>query len=203
MRNICVRARLCSDRTPRTCFCVECKTATASVRARTRAANAYTKRGIENSFPACLCKQGTNNVLNGVNYEKMYTRELELAQSLQEETSSSCLFCFLSCILHLAGWNFLLRPGCVGWDSVKDFEAPGRLRRLFFVYNSRRVVAIFQVYTSVIGIETVPTYESVWEKWSVNVDTVKVTLNLHCQKVSHIFCRWCKTGPRRSGKIPN
>ena len=35
----------------RTCFCFECKTVTASARARTLATNAYTKHGIENSFP--------------------------------------------------------------------------------------------------------------------------------------------------------
>ena len=51
MRNICVRARPCWDRTLRTCFRFECKIATVSARARTRAANAYTKRGIVNSFP--------------------------------------------------------------------------------------------------------------------------------------------------------
>ena len=35
----------------RTCFRFECKTATEFARVLTRAANAYTKRGIKNSFP--------------------------------------------------------------------------------------------------------------------------------------------------------
>ena len=47
----CVRNAPCWDQTLRTCFRFECKTATASARVRTRAANAYTKRDIENSFP--------------------------------------------------------------------------------------------------------------------------------------------------------
>ena len=63
MRNICVRDAPCWDQNServkcfkyklwlRTCFRVECKIATASARARTRAANAYTKRAIKNSFP--------------------------------------------------------------------------------------------------------------------------------------------------------
>ena len=60
----------------RTCFPVECKTTTASARARTRAANAYTKHGIENPFPdiQCLCKQGTKNVLNKYFQQRMFCR---------------------------------------------------------------------------------------------------------------------------------
>ena len=63
MRNIGVRDAPCWDQNServkcfdyklllRTCIRFECKTATDSARVRTRAANAYTKRGIENSFP--------------------------------------------------------------------------------------------------------------------------------------------------------
>ena len=58
MRNVCSSAEL------RTClmFRVQTVTATRSASARTRAANAYTKRGIENSFLECLCMQGTKKM---------------------------------------------------------------------------------------------------------------------------------------------
>ena len=46
MRNICVRARSAGTEL-RTCFRVECKTATGSACARTRAANAYTNSFID------------------------------------------------------------------------------------------------------------------------------------------------------------
>ena len=48
--------------------CFECKTATASARARTRAANAYTKRDIENLFP------GTQMFVQARNNEYKYNK---------------------------------------------------------------------------------------------------------------------------------
>ena len=66
MCNICIRDAPFWDQTfervkcfeykllLRTCFHFESNTVTDFERARTRAANAYTKRGIENSFPGSL-----------------------------------------------------------------------------------------------------------------------------------------------------
>ena len=74
MRNICVRDAPCWDRTLRTCFRFECKTATASARARTRAVSAYTNVALKIHFPVpkCLCMQGTTNVLNSLNTNRYF-----------------------------------------------------------------------------------------------------------------------------------
>ena len=78
MRNVCVRDALCGDQNServkcfeyklllRTRFRLECKTATGSARERTRAANAYTKRGIENSFP------GTQMFVQTMNKKRLH-----------------------------------------------------------------------------------------------------------------------------------
>ena len=73
MRNIGVRDAPCWDQNSEcvkcveykllllTCFRFECKTVSASARARTREVNAYTKRGIENSFPGTQMFVRTRN----------------------------------------------------------------------------------------------------------------------------------------------
>ena len=57
----------------RTCFHFERKTATGCTRARTRAANAHTKRGFENSFP------GTEMFVQARNKKKSSTNVLVIS----------------------------------------------------------------------------------------------------------------------------
>ena len=94
MRNICVRDTPCWDKLRervkcfeyklqlRTCSRFECKTATGSARAQTRAANAYTRCGIENSFPGTqmFVQARNNNVFNSNILKKYHMTALEKSQ---------------------------------------------------------------------------------------------------------------------------